>query len=193
MLLSLLCLSVLLAAAPSVAAGSQPLACLKITGFTPSSGTPGTSVTITGCGFGPILKAVQERGGHGVGLTLSRKQAEVSKRAGLEAYAKNWKEVTIDTFGMFDGIVSVGAFEHFCSPEEYVAGNQDAIYDHFFRLCHDLLPVGGSLYLQTMILGKNAPALENISLQAVAHRRDHRLSLQERGYPRWRVDRSGNH
>src|SRR5881275_478046 len=84
----------------------------------------------------------------------------------LEAYVKDWKDVSVDTFGRFDGIVSVGAFEHFCSVEEYVAGKQDQIYDHFFRLCHDLLPPGGRLYLQTMMLGRNAPTIQNISLQA---------------------------
>ena len=119
-----------------------------------------------GCGFGPVLKAIKEHGGHGIGLTLSRKQAEVCKSSGLEAYVKDWKEVTTDTYGSFDAIVSVGAFEHFCSVEEYLAGKQDAIYDNFFRLCYELLPEGGRLYLQTMMLGKNAPAYERMSLHA---------------------------
>lgn len=127
---------------------------------------PGMRVLDIGCGFGPVLKVVQERGGHGVGLTLSRKQAQVCMRAGLEAYVQDWKAVTLDTFGTFDGIVSVGAFEHFCSLEECLAGQQDSIYDHFFRLCHDLLPPGGRLYLQTMMFGKSAPALERVSLRA---------------------------
>ncbi len=127
---------------------------------------PGFRVLDIGCGFGPVLKAVKERGGQGIGLTLSRRQAEVCKRAGLEVYVQDWKDITVDTFGPFDGIVSVGAFEHFCSPEEYLAGKQDAIYDHFFRLCHDLLPDCGRLYLQTMMLGRNAPEYQNISLQA---------------------------
>lgn len=127
---------------------------------------PGMRVLDIGSGFGPMLKAVQDRSGQGIGLTLSRKQAEGCKRAGLEAYVKDWKEVTVDTFGTFEGIVSVGAFEHFCSVDEYLAGKQDGIYDHFFRLCHDLLPPGGRLYLQTMMLGRNTPALKNISLQA---------------------------
>jgi|SRR5215472_42620 len=127
---------------------------------------PGSRVLDIGCGFGPVLKVVKERSGLGIGLTLSRKQAEVCRRSGLEVYVKDWKEVTHETFGTFDGIVSVGAFEHFCSVEEYLAGKQDAIYDHFFRLCHELLPPGGRLYLQTMMLGKNAPEYEHISLQA---------------------------
>src|ERR1700692_3921366 len=37
---------------------------------------PGMRVLDIGSGFGPLLKAVQERGGHGIGLTLSGKQAQ---------------------------------------------------------------------------------------------------------------------
>lgn len=119
-----------------------------------------------GCGFGPVLKAVQENGGHGVGLTLSRKQADVCRRAGLEAHVLDWKDVSPETFGSFDAIVSVGAFEHFCSEEEYLGGTQDSIYGDFFRLCHDLLPQSGRLYLQTMMFGRNAPPRESFSLEA---------------------------
>ncbi len=78
----------------------------------------GSRVLDIGCGWGPILKAVKAKGGHAIGLTLSTKQAEVCKRDGLEVYVKDGKDVSIDTFGMFDGILSVGAFEHFCSVEE---------------------------------------------------------------------------
>src|SRR5437764_579494 len=144
---------------------------------------PGMRVLDIGSGFGPMLKAVQERSGHGIGLTLSRKQAEGCKRAGLEVYVKDWKEVTVATFGTFDGIVSVGAFEHFCSVEEYQAGKQEAVYDHFFRLCHDLLPDGGRLYLQTMMWGKQAPDYYSISLQAKKDSNEYILAVLEKFYP----------
>jgi hypothetical protein len=32
---------------------------------------------------------------------------------------------TRETFGRFDAVASLGAFEHFCSPEEYRAGRQE--------------------------------------------------------------------
>jgi cyclopropane-fatty-acyl-phospholipid synthase len=144
---------------------------------------PGFRVLDIGCGFGPVLKAVKERGGHGIGLTLSRKQAEVCRRAGLEVYVQDWKEITVDTFGTFDGIVSVGAFEHFCSPEEYLAGKQDAIYDRFFRLCHDLLPKNGRLYLQTMMFGKNAPEYQDISLEAEKGSNEHISAITREFFP----------
>ncbi len=58
-LLSSLCLMLLFVAVPGVAASSfsrtvqrvQALKCPRITSYTPTSGAPGTSVTISGCGF----------------------------------------------------------------------------------------------------------------------------------------------
>ena len=136
-----------------------------------------------GCGWGPMLKAVKERGGHAIGLTLSRKQAEACQRSGLEAYLQDWKDITVETFGMFDGIISVGAFEHFCSKEEYIAGKQDANYEQFFRLCHELLPAGGRLYLQTMMWGKNAPECSQVSLQAEKGSNEYLVAIIEKFYP----------
>jgi cyclopropane-fatty-acyl-phospholipid synthase len=37
-----------------------------------------------GCGWGPMLKAAEERRGHGVGLTLSTKQAEACRHMVLK-------------------------------------------------------------------------------------------------------------
>ncbi|HYT45844.1 MAG TPA: class I SAM-dependent methyltransferase [Methylomirabilota bacterium] len=143
----------------------------------------GSRVLDIGCGLGSILKAVKERGGHAIGLTLSRKQVEVCRRSGLEAYLKDWKEVSVATFGSFDGIVSVGAFEHFCSVEDYLAGKQDQIYDHFFRLCYELLPAGGRLYLQTMMWGKNAPDYSRFSLKAKKGSNEYMLAVGEKFFP----------
>jgi cyclopropane-fatty-acyl-phospholipid synthase len=143
----------------------------------------GSRVLDIGCGWGPLLKTIKERGGQGIGLPLSPKQAETCKRSGLEVYLKDWKDVSVDTFGTFDGIASVGAFEHFCSAEEYLAGKQDQIYDHFFFLCHELLPAGGRLYLQTMLWGKNAPAYSKFSLQAEKGSNEYIVAVVEKFYP----------
>src|SRR5579864_8490399 len=86
---------------------------------------PGFRVIDIGCGFGPMLKAIKECGGQGVGLTLSRKQAAACGRTGLDARVMDWKDLSADTLGGFDAVVSVGAFEHFCSVEEYLAGRQE--------------------------------------------------------------------
>ena len=144
---------------------------------------PGQRLLDIGCGWGPMLQAARERGGHGIGLTLSTKQAESCRRNGLEAYLHDWKDVGIDTYGPFDAVVSIGAFEHFCSVEEFEAGQQEAIYDHFFRLCRDLLPDGGRLYLQTMLWGKNAPALSDVSLEAEPGSNAYILAVLGKYYP----------
>ena len=144
---------------------------------------PGAKVLDIGCGWGPMLKAIKEKDGHGIGLTLSTKQAESCNRTGLEAYVRDWKDMTVDTFGTFDAIVSVGAFEHFCSVDEYLAGKQDAIYDHFFRLCHELLSEGGKLFLQGMTWGKNAPAYKDISLEAEKGSDGYILAVVMKFYP----------
>lgn len=143
----------------------------------------GSRVLDIGSGWGPMLKAVKERGGHAIGLTLSTKQAEACKRGGLEAYLKDWKDITVDTFGKFDGIVSVGAFEHFCSIEEYLVGKQDQIYQNFFHLCHELLHEGGRLYLQTMMWGKNSPDYHSISLRAKKGSNEYLVAVLEKFFP----------
>src|ERR1700731_891113 len=127
---------------------------------------PGFRVLDVGCGWGPILKAVNDVGGSSVGITLSTKQAESCRREGLNVPVLDWKQMNCETFGVFDGLVSVGAFEHFCSPEEFLSGKQDAIYSDFFRLCKSQLPKGGRLYLQTMLWGPNPPRYEEFSLEA---------------------------
>lgn len=143
----------------------------------------GFRVLDIGCGWGPFLKTVKERGGRGVGLTLSPKQARACRRNGLDVHLMDWKSVDAETFGPFDGIVSVGAFEHFCSVDEYLAGQQEQVYDRFFKLCHSLLPTGGRLYLQTMMWGPNAPAYRDISLKAKKGSNEYILAVLEKAYP----------
>lgn len=135
-----------------------------------------------GCGWGAMLRAAKERGVRGIGLTLSTKQAGACKRNGLEAYVRDWKDIFVETFGRFDGVVSLGAFEHFCSVEEYLAGKQEQIYQNFFKLCYDLLPQGGRLYLQTMMWGKNAPEYKNISLKASKGSNEYMLAVLGKFY-----------
>ena len=50
-----------------------------------------------GCGWGPMLKAAEQRRGHGVDLTLSTKQAEACIHNGLEAHVRDWKDISVGT------------------------------------------------------------------------------------------------
>ena len=47
-------------------------------------------------------------------------------------------------------MASLGAFEHFCSQEEYWEGRQEEIYRELFARMATVLPDGGRFYLQTM-------------------------------------------
>lgn len=143
----------------------------------------GSRVLDIGCGWGGILKSVKERGGQAIGVTLSNKHAESCKRNGLEAYVMDYKDMDVDTFGKFDAVISIGAFEHFCSVEEYLAGKQDQVYHGFFKLCYDLLPEGGGLFLQTMMWGENVPDYRDISLKAKRGSDEYVLAIMEKFFP----------
>jgi cyclopropane-fatty-acyl-phospholipid synthase len=123
---------------------------------------PGKRVLDLGCGWGPLLAFVRERSAIGVGVTLSAAQEAACRRHGLDVHLRDARQVTEEDFGGFDAVASLGAFEHFCSPEDHAAGRQDEIYRELFANIADLLPPGGRLYLQTMVYGRNVIPLEEV-------------------------------
>ena len=127
---------------------------------------PGRRVLDLGCGWGPMLNVVRERGGTGLGVTLSSAQLEACRRNGLDAHLVDARTVTASTFGEFDAVVSLGAFEHFCSPEEYEAGEQEDIYRTLFANTASLLPEQGRFYLQTMVFGRNMIPIDDVDIDA---------------------------
>jgi cyclopropane-fatty-acyl-phospholipid synthase len=134
---------------------------------------PARRVLDLGCGWGPLLNFVRERGGEGVGVTLSSAQLAACRRHGLDVHLSDARQVSRETFGVFDAVASLGAFEHFCSPEEYREGRQEEIYVELFERIAGLLPDSGRLYLQTMVFGRNMIPQELIdidSLQALPPR-----------------------
>ncbi len=117
----------------------------------------GDKVLDIGCGWGPIIETVTKSGGKAVGLTLSPHQVNYCKRRGFDVRLRDYKTIKKGELGIFDSIVSIGAFEHFCSLEEFKEGKQEKIYGEFFKFCADNLKKGGKLYLQTMTWGDNTP------------------------------------
>jgi cyclopropane-fatty-acyl-phospholipid synthase len=146
----------------------------------------GRRVLDLGCGWGPLLTYAREQGGEGVGVTLSSAQLEACRRQGLDVHLKDAREVTRETFGPFDAVASLGAFEHFCSRESFRAGRQEEIYRRFFEHVAGVLPEGGRLYLQTMVFGRNMMPRDQINGVDIAAPRDSdefHLALMEKQFP----------
>ncbi len=145
---------------------------------------PGSKVLDMGCGWGPFIRYAKEEAGiHCIGLTLSEGQAQSCRQKGMEVYLKDCRTVTPEDFGTFDGVVSLGAFEHFCSVEDYQAGRQREIYHAFFKTVSQLLPVGGRCYLQTMVFGKNMIPYEDIDSKADPYSDAYIMSLMLKQFP----------
>jgi cyclopropane-fatty-acyl-phospholipid synthase len=104
-----------------------------------------------GCGWGSLLRQLSEtcRVRRSVGLTLSTEQAAFVRSCGypgVEVRTDNW--MSYEPGLRFDGIVSIGAFEHFASHDDSAA--KVRVYREFFDRCRGWLTEGGVLSLQTI-------------------------------------------
>ena len=104
-----------------------------------------------GCGWGSLMRyLVDERGvGHVTGLTLSRDQAESAAAADprLEVRVEDWRDH--EPTDVYDGVISIGAFEHF-ARHDLPTAQRRLVYARFFDRCADWLVAGGHLSLQTI-------------------------------------------
>ena len=117
----------------------------------------GMRILDVGCGWGALLRwLVAERSvSEAVGLTLSAAQKQFFDEGPVVDRAHvilaSWEDFADPR--PFDGIVSVGAFEHFGrydqSPEQ-----RSAVYVRFFDFCRRRLPRGARLSLQTIAYGR---------------------------------------
>jgi cyclopropane-fatty-acyl-phospholipid synthase len=108
-----------------------------------------------GCGWGALLHRATTVYGveQALGLTLSSEQAkfiEQSRWPGVAVNVVGYQSFELDV--PVDGIVSIGAFEHFAKPG-LSPKQKIATYAGFFRNCHRWLKPGGRLSLQTICWG----------------------------------------
>jgi cyclopropane-fatty-acyl-phospholipid synthase len=144
---------------------------------------PHRRVLDLGCGWGPLLDFVRRREATGVGVTLSRAQLAACRRHGLDVHLYDARELDRDSFGGFDAVASLGAFEHFCSVDEHLAGRQEEIYRDIFERVASVLPAGGRFYLQTMVFGRNMIPLEQVDIRAPRGSDAFVLALMARQFP----------
>ncbi len=143
----------------------------------------GSKVLDMGCGWGPLLNYLRGQGAKGIGLTLSKGQYAACRRQGFEVFIQDCRTVTPQDYGMFDAVASVGAFEHFCSIEEYKAGKQDQVYNQFFKTVSDLLPVGGRCFIQTMVFDKGMIPLNTFDITADKNSDEYLMALVTNEFP----------
>jgi len=144
----------------------------------------GSRVLEMGSGWGPFLNyANNQRKVSVLGLTLSDGQYRACRKKGFDVKIKDCRTVKPEDFGTFDAVVSVGAFEHFCSLEEYKAGKQEKVYNDFFKTVSDLIPKGGRFFLQTMTFAEKMPGWETLNINAPKNSDAYTLALTAKHLP----------
>ena len=143
----------------------------------------GSKVLDMGCGWGPFLNYLRQINANGIGLTLSEGQHTACALHGLKTEIKDCRTVTTEDYGTFDSVVSVGAFEHFCSIEDYKAGRQDEVYQDFFKTVSNLLPMTGRCFIQTMVFGKNMIGIDTIDINANKDSNEYLMALIINEFP----------
>ena len=144
---------------------------------------PGRRLLDLGCGWGPLLAFARSRGAAGVGVTLSSAQAAACRGAGLQVHLRDMRTVDRSTFGPFDAVASLGAFEHVASAEDHWAGRQEEVYERFFANVATTLEPGSRFYLQTMVFGRNMIDPGEVSLDAPRMSDAWVLALLQKQFP----------
>lgn len=144
---------------------------------------PGRRVLDLGCGWGALLNYARTIGATGVGVTLSSAQEAACRRHGLDVRLQDARTITRESVGAFDAVMSLGAFEHFCSPDDYRAGRQEDIYRDLFTRVAGVLPDKGRFYLQTMVFGRNMIPIDEVSRHAPRESDAWYLAMMQAAFP----------
>jgi cyclopropane-fatty-acyl-phospholipid synthase len=148
----------------------------------------GRRVLDLGCGWGPLLNFIRDRGGTGLGVTLSSGHVAACRRHGLDVHLYDARQVNRESFGAFDAVTMLGAMEHLCCQEDFAGGHQEKIYRDLFASVASLLPDMGRFYLQTMVYGDNMIPPAELDMQLLRafpprHSDEWYLALLGRQFP----------
>jgi cyclopropane-fatty-acyl-phospholipid synthase len=142
-----------------------------------------TRVLDMGCGWGGFLKFLEQRGAEGVGVTLSEGQQRACRKNGLQVHLRDCRTLQPEDLGRFDAAVCIGAFEAFCSREEWQAGRQDCVYRNFFETTARLMKPRGRFYMQTMVLGKKTVDPAEVDIHAPRNSDAHICAVLQKQFP----------
>jgi len=114
---------------------------------------PGGRLLDVGCGWGSLLYRAREQVdlSAAVGLTLSEDQAryiEAHPAPNVCVQRESWTDH--DPQEKYDGIVSIGAFEHFADPCQS-REQRLQVYRRFFESCRAWIAPHGAVSLQTIV------------------------------------------
>lgn len=100
-----------------------------------------------GCGWGSLLRRGTERGYRPHGLVPVASQAAFCRAQGYAVSEQSWQQVS--EVQRFDGIASIGAFEHFAARKT-TSEERGAQYRRFFAWSAARLDQGSRMYLQSI-------------------------------------------
>ncbi|WP_286838340.1 cyclopropane-fatty-acyl-phospholipid synthase family protein [Spongiibacter sp.] len=112
------------------------------------SPSPGDHIVEIGCGWGGFMEAAAQHGCQVTGVTLSDEQAKYAKERLKNANMSAITEVRLQDYrelsGTFDGLVSIGMFEHV--GESY--------WPTYMKDVHAFLKPGGKAVIQTITIAE---------------------------------------
>jgi len=119
----------------------------------------GRSLLDIGCGYGRIVRSAVARGARAWGITISSEQVKRGVASGLNVRLQNYKQLSSEWDGQFDGVIANGSLEHFAQPVDAVAGREEPIYRKLFATVHRLLAPAtiGAKFVTTAIHFRQRP------------------------------------
>ncbi len=145
---------------------------------------PGRRVLDLGCGWGPLLNFVRERGAEGVGVTLSRGPVRVlpPPRA-RRPHARTRSTSTATRSAPSTPSPASAPSSTSARPTITSRGARRTSTAALFENVAGLLPPGGRFFLQTMVFGPNAGDPTRASLDADPDSDEYMLALMSHQFP----------